>query len=264
MAGVLSHCVRRMEETFGRPIQEVDSSSPTALEKEVIPATLKAPKPALPPRSASEDKRESERTLAYLNAVTSDVPPSTAVSFPSEKPNLESEMVGKYTDVRAEQMVAQEKVTKTSLSASDFDKSEKNAAPHLLLVDDNRINLQLLVMFMKKHKFTYSEAQNGQEALDAYIKSCSSGRRFDFVLMDISMPVMNGMEATRRIREFEQENGLSRATVIALTGLASASAQQEAESSGIDIYMPKPVKFHELRPLLVRIDCDRKSRASGC
>lgn len=68
------------------------------------------------------------------------------------------------------------------------------------------------------------------------------------------MPIMNGMEATRRIREHEQENGLSRATVIALTGLASAAAQQEAESSGIDVYMPKPVKFQELRPLLVRKD----------
>lgn len=65
---------------------------------------------------------------------------------------------------------------------------------------------------------------------------------------------MDGMESTRRIREYERENNLSKATIIALTGLASATAQQEAESSGIDVYMPKPVKFQELRPLLVRAD----------
>jgi len=112
-------------------------------------------------------------------------------------------------------------------------------------------------MFMKKHKFSYAEAEDGQEALDAYKASCLPGphsdapsRRFDVVLMDISMPVMDGMESTRRIREFEKENGLVRSNVIALTGLASAQAQVEAEASGIDVFMPKPVKFAELKKLL--------------
>ena len=131
---------------------------------------------------------------------------------------------------------------------------------HVLLVDDNKINRQLLVMFMKKAKFSYAEAENGQEALDLYKSSCLPGpltadnsestRRFDFVLMDISMPVMDGMESTRRIREFEKENGLQRTNVIALTGLASAQAQQEAESAGVDVFLPKPVKFAELKKLL--------------
>lgn len=135
--------------------------------------------------------------------------------------------------------------------------SSSTAGLHVLLVDDNKINRQLLVMFMKKHKFSYSEAENGQEALDAYKESClpgphsnSPGRRFDYVLMDISMPVMDGMESTRKIREFEKENGLERSNVIALTGLASAQAQQEAETAGIDVFLPKPVKFAELKKLL--------------
>lgn len=132
-----------------------------------------------------------------------------------------------------------------------------NPSLHVLLVDDNKINRNLLVMFMKKHKFSYAEAENGQEALDAYKASCLPGpqsdapsRRFDYVLMDISMPVMDGMESTRRIREFELENGLKKSKVIALTGLASAQAQQEAEAAGIDVFLPKPVKFAELKQLL--------------
>jgi len=237
MARVLDHCIRRMEEVRGQLIQTIDSGSQTALEKQTIPVTLSPFKPALPPRTTSEAEREADRTLQYLSGVATDIPPSTAVAFASEKPDLT-----KQTEPQKESQ---------SLSISDF--GNGSDTPHVLLVDDNRINLQLLVMFMKKHRFSYAEAQNGQEALDAYIASCSS-RRFDFVLMDISMPVMNGMEATRRIREYEQENGLSKATVIALTGLASAAAQQEAESSGIDIYMPKPVKFQELKPLLSRND----------
>jgi len=129
---------------------------------------------------------------------------------------------------------------------------------HVLLVDDNKINRQLLVMFMKKSKFSYAEAENGQEALDLYKSSCLPGpltattslRRFDFVLMDISMPVMDGMESTKRIREFEKENGLQRTNVIALTGLASAQAREEAEGVGVDVFLPKPVKFKELGGLL--------------
>jgi len=242
MAQVLDHCIRRMEEILGQPIRTIDSGSPTALEKQTIPVTLSPSKPPLLPRTISEAEREADRTLQYLSGVATDIPPSTAVAFAGEKPDS-------TTDVRMKQTEPQKE--SQSLSISDF--GNGSDTPHVLLVDDNRINLQLLVMFMKKYKFSYAEAQNGQEALDAYIASCSS-RRFDFVLMDISMPVMNGMEATRRIREYEQEKGLSKATIIALTGLASAAAQQEAESSGIDIYMPKPVKFQELKPLLARKD----------
>ncbi|KAK8876921.1 histidine kinase 4 [Apiospora arundinis] len=130
---------------------------------------------------------------------------------------------------------------------------------HVLLVDDNKINLQLLVMFMRKCGFSYEEAMNGQEALDKFKDACLPGPRttsdgasaqFDFVLMDISMPVMNGIEATRRIRDFERENNLPSTNVIALTGLASRDAQRDAKSAGIDIFLPKPVRFAELKKLL--------------
>lgn len=131
------------------------------------------------------------------------------------------------------------------------------SALHILVVDDNKINRQLLVMFMKKCKFSFSEAENGQEAFDRYKESClpsinsdSPSRRFDYVLMDISMPVMDGMEATRHIREFEAENSLSKTTVIALTGLASAQAQTEAAAAGINVFLPKPVRFADLKKLL--------------
>ncbi|KAK2037757.1 hsp90-like protein [Colletotrichum somersetense] len=132
---------------------------------------------------------------------------------------------------------------------------------HVLLVDDNQINLKLLVMFMKKCGFSYEQAENGQEALDKFVVASSSSggggggssstrRRFDFVLMDISMPVMNGFEATKRIREYERERKLKPATVVALTGLASSDARRDAETSGFDVFLPKPVRFAELQKLL--------------
>ena len=67
------------------------------------------------------------------------------------------------------------------------------------------------------------------------------------------MPVMDGMSATRAIREFEKEHGLPRAYVVALTGLASASARLEAWSSGIDHYITKPVNFKALQKLFDKL-----------
>jgi CheY-like chemotaxis protein len=64
------------------------------------------------------------------------------------------------------------------------------------------------------------------------------------------MPVMDGMTATSKIRKYEREKSMRRATVIALTGLASASAQLEAMQSGIDNYLTKPVNFGKLLELL--------------
>ncbi|KAK8007080.1 hypothetical protein PG989_001070 [Apiospora arundinis] len=130
---------------------------------------------------------------------------------------------------------------------------------HILLVDDNNINLRLLVMFVLKCGFTYEEAENGQVALDKFKNAYLPGqslseptKRFDFILMDISMPIMNGIDATRRIREFENERQLPCTNIIALTGLASLDVQRDAKSAGIDMFLPKPVRFAELKELLVK------------
>ncbi|KAH8591930.1 hypothetical protein B0O99DRAFT_597767 [Bisporella sp. PMI_857] len=99
--------------------------------------------------------------------------------------------------------------------------------PVLLLVEDNHINLKLLETFIKKNNYEYDTAEN-----------------------DISMPVMNGMDSTRGIRELESKRGQKPAMIVALTGLASASVRQEAFSSGINFFLPKPISFNELRTFL--------------
>jgi CheY-like chemotaxis protein len=66
----------------------------------------------------------------------------------------------------------------------------------------------------------------------------------------MSMPVMDGMSATRAIRQYEQEYNIPRCCIIALTGLASASAKLEAWNSGIDHFMTKPVNFKTLEKFL--------------
>ncbi|KAI4718236.1 hypothetical protein E4T48_05589 [Aureobasidium sp. EXF-10727] len=128
----------------------------------------------------------------------------------------------------------------------------------VLLVDDNRVNLQLLITYMKKSGHAFMTASNGLEALEAYKSQCEPASDsdemadppFDYVLMDLSMPVMDGLTSTRKIRAHERANKIKPAIVIALTGLASAQAQQEAFGSGVDSYLCKPVKLKELGKML--------------
>ena len=128
----------------------------------------------------------------------------------------------------------------------------------VLLVDDNRVNLQLLVTYIKRSGHAFVTASNGLEALEAYKSQCGTANDgdaaidspFNYVLMDLSMPIMDGLTSTRNIRAHERANNIKPTTVIALTGLASAQAQQEAYSSGVDTFMTKPVKLKELGKML--------------
>ncbi|RDW74114.1 hypothetical protein BP5796_07556 [Coleophoma crateriformis] len=117
----------------------------------------------------------------------------------------------------------------------------------VLLVEDNEINLKLLVTYMRKLKISYATATNGLEALNAYKEA---NGQFDIIFMDISMPVMSGIESTRHIRTFEGENTLQPVALIALTGAANPAARQEAFASGIDLFLTKPVPMRSLKTLL--------------
>ncbi|KAG6009365.1 hypothetical protein E4U21_002675 [Claviceps maximensis] len=137
-------------------------------------------------------------------------------------------------------------VTSASEQSNDFDSTEEPSTS-FLLVDDNPINLKILTTYMKKLKLSYRTAINGQQAVDIFSQDLGM---YKCVFMDISMPVMDGFEATRHIRGIEIERGLHRCTIFALTGLASADAQQEAFTSGIDLFLTKPVKLAELSQIL--------------
>lgn len=118
----------------------------------------------------------------------------------------------------------------------------------VLLVEDNPINLKILCAIIKKLGLRYQTATNGQEAVEAYKRKPSQCK---YILTDVSMPIMDGFEATRQIRKYERANELAAATIIALTGLASSDSQKEAFKSGMDLFLTKPVKYKELRAILM-------------
>ncbi|KAG8666480.1 hypothetical protein FPOAC2_11593 [Fusarium poae] len=123
------------------------------------------------------------------------------------------------------------------------------AQPELrfLLVEDNAINMKILQTYMKKLGVVYDCASNGQQAVESYK---AKGGTYKCVLMDISMPVMDGFEATRLIRLFEKEGSLPRRQVVAISGLASKDAQEDAYANGLDLFLAKPVQLKELSQIL--------------
>ncbi|KNB17439.1 hypothetical protein FOXG_15472 [Fusarium oxysporum f. sp. lycopersici 4287] len=116
-----------------------------------------------------------------------------------------------------------------------------------LLVEDNAINMRILQTYMKKMGVEYDSASDGLRALECY--KAQEGC-YKCILMDISMPVMDGFEATRQIRGFEKASDLPRRHIVAISGLASKDAQEDAFANGLDLFLSKPVQLKELSRIL--------------
>ncbi|KAG8159802.1 hypothetical protein KVR01_010439 [Diaporthe batatas] len=126
----------------------------------------------------------------------------------------------------------------------------------VLIVDDNAINLKILSAYMKKLKRPYVTAINGLESSEKYAH-CPSD--YCCILTDISMPVMDGLESARRIRQHERANRLDQTPIIALTGLAGAGIQQDAVASGIDMFLTRPVTLKRLVEALESVGLECKA-----
>lgn len=217
-----------------------------------------------------------EKTQEFpFPSLEDDRPPLTAKSktMPGDKESLQETTLGALAKTRRASVILSN-IEKTAANQQEYTNvprshvrstsdgrempsAESSASfhpPRLLLVDDNKINLRLLRTYMRKRAYTYiDEAENGLEAVNC-VKEREEG--YDIIFMDISMPVLDGFGATRQIREIERSRqekaggGLTPALVIALTGLASSRDQSEAFTSGVDLFLTKPVSFKEVGKML--------------
>ncbi|KAK2029217.1 hsp90-like protein [Colletotrichum zoysiae] len=195
--------------------------------------------PELPNEDESKLDKQKEGGKAKASGLGEDSQPKGGAK--------ESHGPGAAEDVALAHRPKREQTAASGTKSGERSRKDGKSRPKFLLVDDNALNLKILASYMKKLGHEFHNAMDGQEALDAF---CKADGGFQFVLMDISMPVMDGFEATRRIRAIEAEQGFTRCHIFALTGLASTSAQQEAFASGIDLFLTKPVRLKELGKIL--------------
>ena len=111
----------------------------------------------------------------------------------------------------------------------------------ILVVEDHAINQKLAVALLARRGYTVTVADNGLQGLDRM--SCGG---FDLVLMDLQMPVMDGLEATRRMRAYEHEHGLRRTPIVAMTASVREEDRQICFAAGMDDFLAKPLNITQL------------------
>ena len=115
----------------------------------------------------------------------------------------------------------------------------------ILLVEDNLLNQRIVTFSLKKYNHNVIIANNGVEAIDLFRE-----RKFDVILMDIMMPVMDGIEATVKIREIETLENIERRTpIIALTANTMDNDRDKCISFGMDEFMAKPFDIEKLKTI---------------
>jgi PAS domain S-box-containing protein len=124
--------------------------------------------------------------------------------------------------------------------------AERGGLGKVLVVDDNSVNLKVCVRMLEKLGYTPQTAIGGAEAVEA-----ARTNRFDLVLMDCQMPVVDGYEATRRIRDNEKGLG-GRVPIVALTANTTNEDRERAFLSGMDDFVSKPITLEVLDRLLER------------
>ena len=117
----------------------------------------------------------------------------------------------------------------------------------MLVVEDTEINRELLRILLEKLGCRVDEAVNGAVALAALETSA-----YDLVLMDCMMPVLDGYEACRQLRQREQATGAPRMAVVALTASAIDGDRERCLAAGMDDYLSKPFTAEQLGDLVRR------------
>ncbi len=135
---------------------------------------------------------------------------------------------------------SQRLITRSSLKEAD---ANQRYIGRVLVVEDNQVNQMVARSFLERHGCTVTLADNGAEGVKAY-----EGGEFDLVFMDMQMPVMDGLTATRKIRDFE--GWRPRTPIVALTANAMTGQAERCIAAGMDGFLTKPLESARLREVL--------------
>lgn len=127
---------------------------------------------------------------------------------------------------------------------------ESRVQPHVLVVEDNHINRIVAVNRLQKLGCLVASVDDGQQALDLL-----AHEKFDLVLMDCQMPILNGYSATAKFRQHEKQQGIktdARTLIVAMTANVMAQDKQKCLDAGMDDYLPKPIRTADLDRLMDR------------
>jgi CheY-like chemotaxis protein len=125
---------------------------------------------------------------------------------------------------------------------------QTDAKPHhILIAEDNDVSRVLTQHILEFLGFVVHAVENGDLALKIALQ-----KTFDLILMDCQMPIVDGFEATRRIRNLETEAGRTKTPIVALSGYSHSEGRGNCLAAGMDDYLQKPFTINELREMITR------------
>ncbi len=167
--------------------------------------------------------------------------------------------------IRVESAPGKGSLFQVSLILEQAEYSERDSALHetrtvtlkgppltALLAEDEEINRRFMTVLLGKLGCTVTAVENGKQALDTWRQ-----KRFDLLLLDIQMPVMDGLEAIRMLRDEEENSALPRTPAIALTAHAIQGYRERLIAAGMDGYVTKPVTIPTLLSEIERVRSER-------
>ncbi len=122
----------------------------------------------------------------------------------------------------------------------------------ILIAEDDPTNQKIAYIWLTRGGHSVTIVPDGQSCVERY-----RSEKFDVILMDVSMPILGGVEATLAIRRYETENCFPRTPIIALTASAMVGDREEFLASGMDDYLAKPYRPQELGVILQRTHRNR-------
>jgi len=126
--------------------------------------------------------------------------------------------------------------------------SKNNKIPYVLVVDDNEINKRLLAKVLENENLEVIYASNGEEAV-----RLRKENSFDIIFMDIQMPIMDGVDASKAIRKYEKKNDISPVPIVALTANTGKDDRDTYLNAGMTDYMPKPIMIEDVRKRIAQL-----------
>ncbi len=191
-----------------------------------------------------EDEQIMHETLVIMLSGMSTAPPPTLARNTGIRRVLTKPVSGKLLKIALTEELGYLQKTRAETQTSDAP-LRKNI--RVLVAEDHPLSQKVMRGMLMKLGIEATAVSNGDQALRAVQRN-----RFDIVLMDVEMPIMNGFEATEKIRAWERENGMREVPIIAMTAHIMDEHKERGLRAGMNAHLTKPIELAQLQDILQR------------
>lgn len=208
-------------------------------------------------QSINNEKIQKSLADSSCNAIFYiDQSEAIGISF-NEKKYSEKSIIRKISTERFSLQIAELIIRNNNLAPIIEPSNKKLNNMKILVAEDIPTNQQIILALLESIGITPVICNNGMKAFQLYVENLLDNNGFDAIIMDCEMPIQDGFETARQIRNYENEFSLAPINIIALTAHTELSYRQRSMDAGMNIYLTKPVSLDEMRQCLSNLDAGK-------